>query len=284
MRWVSLAVQAALAASLAGFLARETLSAPVESETAIPHRIAPIFGENGENYLVRLEAIRQLGRNLSDEETDALYDFLHREAGEDALSADKLNALKNEVVNVLKRQRRHPGKLIRHLVELYRDKAQHPVWRDYCIQHLGTLFAAAQGEQKEAVTDILWSATDEKKSGMAGTALIALTNNRDDLALDAQQIADKALAIAQDGTYSPAARMTAIQICAKLEDRRILPVARAIAQGSGSVALRASAIGAIGLVGGGSDVERIRRYARSSDIRLRTAAGVALERLEKKRW
>jgi hypothetical protein len=269
--------------------------APSLPPLSIPESLKIVFGAGGESFLVRQEAVQQLGSSLSDQEVEALYHLLYRKAGEDSLQADELNALKNEVANVLKSQQRSPAVLIGHLTAMFdpstgstgspqagsgRATTQDAVWRDYCVQHLGTLYRAAEGDDRAAVRDVFWSAADEKTAGIAGTALIALVNNLEESDIDRQAVADKAVTIAGGDGYPDAARVTALQIGAKLADPRILPLARSIADGSLAVPLRASAIAAIGTLGDTSDRSSLEKHSQSTDIRLRTAAQSALHRLQ----
>ncbi len=256
--------------------------APSLPPLSIPESLKVVFGAGGESFVVRQEAVQQLGSNLSDLEVEALYHLLYRKAGEDPLQAGELNALKNEVVNVLKKQRRNPALLVRHLIAMFDDPAQDAVWHDYCVQHLGTLCRAVEGPDRTAVRELLWRAAEERQSGVAGTALIALVDNLEGTDSDRQMVRDKALAIATAPDYADAARITALQISAKLEDRRILPLARSIAEGGHAVPLRASAIAAIGSLGDSTDRPLLEKYSQSTDIRLRTAAASALNRLAKR--
>ena len=125
----------------------------------------------------RQEAVGQLGSRLSDEEYKVLLQFLARKPAEEALKPDELDALKNEVVNCLKNQGRNPAELIRQLIVLYQDESQGEVWRDYCVQHLGTLYKAAEGADREAARKLLFQATELRQSSIPGTALIAIANN-----------------------------------------------------------------------------------------------------------
>lgn len=261
---------------------RSRAPAPPLPPLSIPDSLRVVFGEGGEGFLTRQGAVQQLGSGLSDQEIAALYHLLYRKVGEDSLQAAELNALKNEVANALKTQRRSPAVLIRHLTALFDDRTQDPVWRDYCVQHLGTMYRATEGPDRTSLRELLWSAAEEKQRGLAGTALIALLNNLEAADIDRQAVADKALAIAggrQD--YSDGARVTALQICAKLGDGRALPLARSLADGAQAVPLRVSAIAAIGTLGDATDRPLLEKYSQSTDIRLRTAGASALAKLRK---
>ena len=74
-------------------------------------------------------------------------------------------------------------------------------------------------------------------------------------------------------------KITALQICAKLGNKAVLPSARRLASSRESVPLRMSAIAAVGTLGNADDQVVLEEYAKSSDVRLRKSAQSALKRL-----
>jgi HEAT repeat protein len=111
----------------------------------------------------------------------------------------------------------------------------------------------------------------------------ALANNSGTTEMPVRQVTDKAVAMAGDAAYGEAARITALQICAKLSDTRVLLPAREIAFGKYGAPLRVSAIAALGAMGDGSDLAQPKPLAQSTDIRLRTAAAAAVKKLSDRR-
>ena len=94
-------------------------------------------------------------------------------------------------------------------------------------------------------------------------------------------LGEEAAEIAGDEGYSDAARITALQVAAKLGNRKVLEVARRIVEGGGyRVPLKVSAVAVLGMLGDEGDVETLRGLRTSSDRRLRKAAEAALERLQ----
>ena len=247
---------------------------------SIPESLQPLFGEKGESYMQRSMALKNLPDRLSGEEINALIYLLYQSAGQVGLSPDELNALKNDVINELKRRMADMETLAQHLVGLYEDPAQDAVLRDYCIQHLGTLYRKLEGDNKAKVLSVLWKATDDRTSPTAGTALIALADNREDASVSTGELSDKAVTIAGDLNYAVGARVTAVQIGAKLSNPQILPVARKLAGNRAElVPLRVSAIAAIGMTGDSSDRVLLDELASSPDNRLQTSALSAADRL-----
>lgn len=245
-----------------------------------PPSLVVVMGEGQDkNYFTRIKDVHNLGKNLSGEEIQTLFALLNRKDGVDSLTPDKLNALKNDVVNALMEQEVMPLFLANNLMAMYYDKGHDHVWRDYCIQHLGGIYGKV--DEKQAISVTIWDGTKETELGIAGTALIALANNADGTYIKKEDVAAKALELSTSSNCGELAKITALQICAKLGEKQVLPTARSIAQSGGSVPLRMSAIAAVGTLGGESDREMLDKYAASSDVRLRKSAQSALQRLGK---
>ncbi len=265
--------------------------APIQDATArpdkpiIPGSLGGVMGSRPDaDYFTRIRAVHALGENLSDAEIKALLWLLDRRAGEDPLPLDQLNALKNDTANLLKRYPRIHLKLSRELIRMYRDQSCDQVWRDYCIQHLGVLYADLVAcDRHHSPSAVLWEAAQETDSSIGGTALIALTNNADAPCIGKDRVAACALAVCQAPTTGEATLITALQICARLGEAQVLPIARSLAEGKGTVQLRMSALAAIGALGTeDTDAARIERYVSSSDVYLRTAATAARKQLASK--
>jgi len=251
--------------------------------TAVPPRLALVMGDKDHrDYLPRLRAVHALGTDLSADEVNALYALLDRKDGEDALSAEELNGLKNDVVNALKKQTRPPADLANNLAAMYAEANHDEVWRDYCIQHLGDWYPSIASSNDQAMArQVLWSAADAKGGTIPGTAMLALCGLAGRPNFAQELIAAKALAMVKDEATGNPGRMTALQVCARLGNRQALPVARALVGSSASVMLRVSAIGCIGILGDASDKPLLEKQAASSDRRLRVAAESALKKLGK---
>jgi HEAT repeat protein len=68
---------------------------------------------------------------------------------------------------------------------------------------------------------------------------------------------------------------------ANLQNREILPIAKEILEKSSDVPLKSSAIAAIGILRDRSEIPRLEKYKKSSDVRIRSAAAGALKRIKK---
>ncbi|MBM4165235.1 MAG: hypothetical protein FJ222_12465 [Lentisphaerae bacterium] len=235
------------------------------------------------SHAARLQAVRALSKELLPDEVQALYGLLDRKSGEDPASSAERNALKNDVVNALKMQTVMPADLPARLIAMFNDPAHDPVWRDYCIQHLGSVYAVITPlALQEQARQTLWTAASEKQGSIPGTALIALANQSGQPGFEKARIAATALALVRSPDYGEPAKITAFQICAKLGEQAVLPDARH-QMTNGSVLIRVSALACVGILGDQSDLAALRALESNSDIRLRTAAQAAIKRVLAKR-
>jgi hypothetical protein len=60
---------------------------------------------------------------------------------------------------------------------MYQDEKETIVWRDYCIQHLGSILPGLSPHRQKYADSLLWQATDDNTGVIAGTALLALYHN-----------------------------------------------------------------------------------------------------------
>ncbi len=247
---------------------------------SIPPRCAIILGqEDGVSYNVRYAALKKLQPPLVSNEVQALYAQLYRHSNEDPMPEDDLHAFKNEVANTLLKQKPLLEDLPWHLMQMYADVQQGEVWRDYCIQHLGALYHRADSPARHAIADLFWKATEQKDGTIPGTTLLALENNVHKADIPQERLAARALAIAQDETYGPEPRATALQVCVLLNERRALVPARNLARTQSPTILRISAIGALGLMGEPDDLAILQPLTRDEDMRFRQAAWAAVKRV-----
>jgi hypothetical protein len=198
--------------------------------------------------------------------------------------------LKNDLILALKQQWPPPKELEAVLAQMFYDKDQDALIRNYALQHLATWYR--QCEDKPSVLEALWAGTADPDGGIVGTALIGLarlSRERDELNPASSQpgsatlfdrLAAAASTVAQDPARSEIARATAIQICAELGAKNILPTAVALAEGAGSVPLRISAVAALGALGGPDQTDLLNGLLAADDARIQTAARAALRRLE----
>lgn len=276
--------QASLAALAADVPAPAAPAAPGAPAASLAVVLGQGTGsETVPSHAARLQAVRALSKALSSNEVHALYGLLDRKSGEDPATPAERNALKNDVVNALKMQKVMPADLPARLIAMFNDPAHDAVWRDYCIQHLGSVYADTTPlAMQEQARQTLWAAASEKQGPIPGTALIALANLSGQPGFEKARIAALALTLVRSPDYGEPAKITAFQICAKLGEQAVLPDARQ-QMSNGSVLIRVSALACVGFLGDQSDLAALRTLESNSDIRLRTAAQAAIKRLIEKR-
>jgi len=243
-----------------------------------PDRLAPLF-DRQTAYLARVRCLDEVSPSLSDDETYALLQLIHYPARQSGLRAEESDAFRNVLANALKASALNTDTFAEHLMAMFQDQTESPVWRDYCIQHLGSIWAGLSEHRKGYARKLLWQATRDETGAIAGTALLALYHNAGQDIIDVQRVGDAAVEMAADPSVKPAVRLTALQVAAALDDKRIIDTARLLLAGEGDIHLKMSALATIGTQGDTSDIPALSQYAKSHDIRLRTAARVALKKL-----
>lgn len=233
---------------------------------------------------VRLGFARRLAIDLGTAEIKALLDFIKAPSAE--ANPQGIHALKNDVINGLRHQTGPVPGLTVTLLSIYQDAAQDEVMRDYAIQHLAVWYGQGKegAETKAQIRDALYQAAGAgREATMAGTALLGLhrLSGRDE-SFDGAAIDQRALALVRSLEAHPAARITALQVCAERGLKAILPVVETLAAQPGSVSLRLSAIAALGRLGGAEQVGLLRKLREEKNEVLRESVGAALEQISRK--
>jgi hypothetical protein len=228
--------------------------AHAQGQRATRPTLLPIIGAVRADMGQRLEATHALGRGLSREETTLLCQFLKSPADACETDLPGLRGLKNEILNVLRRQRPPPAGLTETLLGIYRDPAQDSVIRDYAIQHLVVWYQQGPPEAASAAGRIraaLFEAAAESGS-IAGTALLSLhLLAAEDPTLPQEDINRLALCMVCSTETQVAARITAIQVCAERGLKEAVPAIQSVAAEEVCLPLRLSAIAALTRLTGG---------------------------------
>ncbi len=271
-------------------------SVPVPPEHIPTERIAPLV-QAGATYAERVELLKRLGATLASEEVGALYDFLREPGLADGLIAPFSHGLKDAVMITLENQQPSLADWPEFLIGLYQNHALHPVVRDYALQHLRTWYwrnaeRGAHAEMRDAVErippeaqreparDAFWQALAETDSSIAGTALLALRELSSlDPAVEAEAVREAALRLAAGSRHGPLARITALQVCARMGVAEALPLAEKLARESEHLPLRIAAIAALGQLGGAPEVTILENLAATSPQNLQPALGAAITSL-----
>jgi hypothetical protein len=270
-----------------------TQSEPATSQKSVqpPSPIDTVMDAQAD-YGKRLSAIDALPRHLTDFELQALYDFLREKTPADDGQLGQV--LKNKLLDFLCAMSPPPSGLLDVLGQLYQDRDQNVVIRDYAIQHL-TVFYGQVGnaagmdpllqstDLKQART-LLWQAVSETDSSIAGTALLGLTrlSQQGWTDVDGSKVGSAALKLAGDGSASELSRITAFQVCAKLGVADALPLALGSAQEGDTIPLRISAIGALGALGGEDQIPLLSQLIQENNDRLKLPAQHALNQINQR--
>lgn len=241
----------------------------------------------------RQQAVRALPHDLTREEQETLIKFLKERHAED--DGQGGHVLKNDLMDALVAQDAVWPELAEVFTAIYRDATQHLVIRDYAVQHLSLLHERLDepagwendrlNSRRKLIEETLWAVTGELDSSMAGTALLGLTRlseKESGLVVDRQRLGEAALKIASDSQTQEASRITACQICARLQVKAALPLLSQMAVQSENVTLQISALGALGLMGGKAELSIIEQIVAGGNTRLEKVAAVAIRRIQER--
>lgn len=222
------------------------LEAPIPEVSRLVRVVTGRDETTARRYMARSEAVWTLGKDLPEEAVAALLAYLR--STEDVLREERVDALKNDLLNVLRAQRRIPPRLSETLIAMFDSQAHGMAMLDYCVQHLGALQeATADAAERARIHACLRRAALVPGASYAGTALIALTHTPGEDDEQRHFVNERVAALVYAEDTHLAARVTAIQIAAEREYTELLPVIRRIAADpSAPITLRAVSIGALG--------------------------------------
>jgi len=269
-------------------LARPVPAAPIvaaRAVTGIPDKIpdslqsilAPVVETP---FAERVKTLRALPPNLTVDEIHSFYTFLSAPAQVGSDNREYENWLRNGIMDKLVQAPALPAGLPQLLLSIYQDPAQDIVMRDYAVQHIVPVYPHASTEEKGTLQQMLWQATEETGSSIAGTALLALHDLAQDRGeLDPNKIGGTALKVAGDDRYGELSRITALQICGRMGVTQAEPLILGLTQNAGSVPLQISAIAALGDIGNEKSRNHLRQLALQAEPRLMPALASALKKL-----
>ena len=254
--------------------------------------VAIVCGEDvatAGRYEARNDAFRSIARrrDLAKNDVDALLVYLRRT--DDAMRIERVAALKNDVMNLLRNQEPMPEGLAETLMGMFEGNSSthnspthpHPsVVLDYCIQHLGAMLDELDEKGRLRVRAVLVKAAKRTKQPYAGTALYSLAE--DSRATPAQETELKrlTLALCKPGVNN-VARIAAIQLAGERGYAEALPVLRETLLGARRDAvLDTVCIGSVGLLGNADDIPILSRF--SSDSRRSAAVEAAIQRIKER--
>jgi len=125
------------------------------------------------------------------------------------------------------------------------------------------------------------SETDNSIGGTALLGLVRLSRQIPDR-FDQTRIAKATLRMAGDKSAGELSRITALQVCARLQIKEALPLAWQAAQKSEPVTVRISAINALGSLADGKARPFLNDLLAGNELRLRAPAQTALTQIERR--
>ena len=254
--------------------------------TVVSAAIATVCGLNPsttDRYEARNDALRSIARerHLPTNDVAALVSWLA--STNDVLRVERLAALKNDVMNLLRNQEPPPPDFADTLVAMFESGDHPPAVLDYCIQHLG----AVQGDIKDdalrrRIRALFAKAAGRAKLPYAGTALYALAE--DGSATPAQEAELRRLTLSLCApAANPATRIAAIQLAGERGYADALPLLReTLSSPRRDAVTDIVCLGSLGLLGGADDLPLLRRFA-TMGPRYATAAQAAIRRIEERK-
>lgn len=241
-------------------------------------------------FRTRMAAIHSLGRNLRPDELAALADYLLTPG---IVSANQYmeDWARNDILDKLVQQETVPAGLADLLVAIYQDPGQDAVMRDYALQHMPPIYGQVSADEQAAMLDTMWQAVGQTGGTIAGTALLALlkvsaasgatgANAASTVtAEDQAQLAEAALRLADNNSYSEPSRATAVQVCARMGIEEALPIATQLAQNAPNIPLRIAAVAALGDLGNSGTIPLLQQIAPLENGRLMVPAQSAIQRI-----
>ena len=258
-------------------------SAVVTDPAIVSASIAAICGadqDTTDRYEARNDALRSImrERNLTADDVAALTAWLA--STNDVLRVERLAALKNDAMNLLRRQENPAPDFADTLISIFESEAHPPAVLDYCIQHLGAIQGdLADESQRRRIHSLLMKAAGRKSQPYAGTALYALAEDASATPAQDEELRRLTLVLCAPGA-NPVARIAAIQLAGQRGYAEALPLLlETLSAPRRDVVTDIVCLGSLGLLGDAGDLPLLRRFA-TMGPRYATAAETAIHRIE----
>lgn len=243
----------------------------------------------------RFNIARRIDTTASPEEIDHFYSLLDRQPTSGTEEAWWVTV--NEIMEQLRKNGLGPERYTNALLTLIEDPAQHPVLRDYAIQHLTQWLVPATADESipseqnpEKISQSLQSiaalipTAAQDGSTVAGTALMALVDASSRLPETTTTPIWNSLetffseTIAGETTVPPHTRISVVQAAAILSREAHLPAIRSLATSEETApSLRLSSIAALGYYAHPQDQAYLQSLS-TTPHRYQQAARTALKR------
>ena len=233
-----------------------------------------------DRYEARNDALRSIARRRDLPEKDVAALIAYLRTADNAMRIERVAALKNDVMNLLRNQDPPPKDLAGTLIGIFEGGKHPPAVLDYCIQHLGAMLDELDEKGRLRVRAVLAKAAKRTKQPYAGTALYSLAEDARATPAQDKELKGLALALCKPGA-NHAARIAAIQLAGECGFADALPVLREILSSpSRDAVLDIVAIGSVGLLGSADDIPLVESVAASGGRRYAVAVNAAIERIK----
>lgn len=233
-----------------------------------------------DRYEARNDALRSIARRRDLPEKDVAALIAYLRTADNAMRIERVAALKNDVMNLLRNQDPPPKDLAGTLIGIFEGGKHPPVVIDYCIQHLGAMLDELDEKGRLRVRAVLAKAAKRTKQPYAGTALYSLAEDARATPAQDKELKGLALALCKPEA-NHAARIAAIQLAGERGFADALPVLReTLSAPSRDAVLDIAAIGSVGLLGSAVDIPLVESVAASGGRRYAVAANAAIGRIK----
>ena len=263
----------------------ERKTEPVERENVTASgAVAIVCGKDpatADRYEERNNALRSIARrrDLPEKDVAALVAYLRSK--DNAMRPERVAALKNDVMNLLRNQEPPPKGLTEALIAMFRSGKHAPAVLDYCIQHLGAMQNEITDDAlRRRIREIFVFAARQTRQPYAGTALYSLAEDKRASLSQKNELKRLTVALCKQDTH-PVARVSAIQLAGERGYKEILPILReTLSSSRRDAVLDIVSIGSLGLLGEESDLELLSKF--SSDTRRSVAVKAAIKRIKER--
>ena len=243
--------------------------------------VAIVCGEDAttaDRYEARNDALRSIARRRDLPEKDVAALIAYLRTADNAMRVERVAALKNDVMNLLRNQDPPAEGLAETLMGMFEGGKHPPAVLDYCIQHLGAMLDELDEKGRLRVRAVLAKAAKRTKLPYAGTALYSLAEDARATPAQDKELKGLALALCKPGA-NHVARIAAIQLAGERGYAEALPVLRETLLGARRDAvLDTVCIGSIGLLGNADDIALLERF--KGDARRSAAVDAAIKRIK----
>lgn len=241
-------------------------------------------GREPEAFASLIVSIDAMGASLTNEQAEALGEFLIKEEAPEGMSDSRYHYMINQVLGALVSGENPPSSVDTVLFEALEASFSGSVKQDYVVQHLAYWYD--RSSRKEEIRERLVGLLSETGSTVAGTSLTTLSriSEKEGWNDDARAaLAERALDMLNAPGTSPASRISALHVASRMgEDPLLVAEAARIANSAESLPLRLAAVASLGNLGGREAKEHLEQLTESGDDLVRNAAKVAIHKLKEK--